>query len=67
MSYEGWKKRFSVTDNEYGKTVLPEQLKWSAKANIAYTPTTFRNGRRVPTSLRFNDLRHWLSEMTEQL
>lgn len=65
MKLEEWKKRFPVKDKEYGKAVLPDQFKWSNEVKIAYTPTSFCNGMRIPTSLKFNDLRYWLSEIME--
>lgn len=65
MKLEEWKKRFPVKDSEYGKAMMPAQIKWSRQVKIAYTPTSFCNGKRIPTSLAFNDLRYWLSEIME--
>lgn len=65
MKYDEWKDRFAIKDFEYSKTVLPKQFKWTNSANITHTPTSFCNGKRMPNSLRFEDLRYWLSEIME--
>lgn len=65
MKYDEWKERFPIANSEFGKATLPKQLQWSRKTKITYTPTSFCNGKRMPSDLRFEDLRYWLSEIME--
>ena len=65
MKLEEWKKFFAAPSSELSKKLLLKQLKWSNKINITHTPTTFCNGKRIPSNLRFSDLRYWLNEIME--
>ena len=65
MAYESWRQRFTTEDAEACKDSLLEQIAWAQKAEIAYTPTTFVNGKRIPADIRLEDMRYWLGEVLE--
>ncbi len=65
MKLEEWRKSFPISNDEQDRDLLLKQLKWGKEAKITHTPTTFCNGKRMPSDIGFNDLRYWLNETME--
>lgn len=59
-SYEAWALQYPATIGEQDKIAIEKQREWCRVADIAFTPTIFINGYKIPTGYQIEDLKYLL-------
>ena len=62
LDYEGFVQRYPALRPEAQRDEVDAMDRWCRAAAIAFTPTLFVNGRRLPALYRVEDLRYLLDE-----
>lgn len=60
-NYDRWASIFPAVINEHVDTISRKQNDWCNSADIAFTPTIFINGYKMPTPYQIDDLKYLLA------
>ncbi|MCZ4224446.1 vitamin K epoxide reductase family protein [Pedobacter rhodius] len=59
-TYEAWALQYPATLGEQDHIAIEKQRQWCSMADIAFTPTIFINGYKIPTGYQLEDLKYLL-------
>ncbi|XZF12762.1 vitamin K epoxide reductase family protein [Chitinophagaceae bacterium MMS25-I14] len=63
MDIEKWQQKWKPEKNTDVTRQLQDHANWTLEADIAYTPTFFINGRRMPGRYQLNDLEKLIPQL----